>query len=127
MCARRATVALLAAAILAGGCAAQSEVVGDEEAAVNLVDQIGQQVTGRGRALDAHAGAVLVREGDRDLYIDGLRRWPAELYGRTVEVIGTLRVKQLGPEPTVGPEGVPSHGMRGTRFVLEDATWRAVE
>lgn len=91
-------------------------------------EQLGQAVTVQGTALNAHAGALLERAGARNIYIDGLDRWPPEVYGKPVEVTGTLQSRRLAPEPVVSEGGIPSHGMAGgERLVLEGATWRLTD
>ena len=87
----------------------------------------GREVTIRGTALDAHAGAMLVRDGAPDVFISGLTHWPPEARGRTVEATGVLRSRKLSPAPAVSDQGVVTHGMSGDALVLEDADWKLAD
>ena len=86
----------------------------------------GSVVALTGVALDAHLGAVLVLDDDSPVYIEGLARWPSDIYGKRMEVTGTLRSKKLAPDPIPNPEGVQSHGVMGIQTVMERATWRVI-
>jgi hypothetical protein len=71
-------------------------------------------VTITGTAENAKAGAILVTAGDRPVYVEGLRAWPAEDLGKELTLTGFLRRKRIYPEAT--PE---RQGMVGTPLVLE--------
>lgn len=93
---------------------------------MNLSDQVDQQITLRGRAMDAHAGAALLLEDGGAVYVDGLRAWSREVRGELVEITGTLRRRALAPDPVVDEQGRVSHGMAGSQLVLADAVWGPV-
>lgn len=84
------------------------------------------EITVRGTAFDAHAGAVVVTDDGDQMFIEGLPYWSKQDRGKAVEVSGTLRSQKLAPDPTVDADGVPSHGMMGSQLTLERATWRVL-
>ncbi|MFD9892465.1 hypothetical protein ACFWY9_24240 [Amycolatopsis sp. NPDC059027] len=84
-------------------------------------DRAGQAVTLRGTAGNAHAGAVLVRDQEPPIYVDGLTDW-GDLAGQEVVVTGVLVLRWLTPEPAT--QGVVSHGVSGAVRILHDAVWR---
>ncbi|RJQ74685.1 hypothetical protein D5S17_22200 [Pseudonocardiaceae bacterium YIM PH 21723] len=75
-------------------------------------------VTLRGRAGNAHSGAVLIRNGERPVYIEGLAEW-GDATGRSVEVIGVLVEQMLSR----GGDGLPSHGLVGSILLLRNPSW----
>lgn len=79
-------------------------------------------VTLRGKALDAKAGAIVLVDGDRAVYIEGLSGWPNEAYGKRVAVTGVLVRKKFIPDP-VNEAGEICQGARGSQDVLEEAQW----
>ncbi len=82
----------------------------------------------RGTALDDHAGAVIVRTGDRDVYVDGLRYWPREARGRTIEATGHLCRRGIGVDSLRDEDGNALHGQpSGDVLYLEEPTWRVVD
>lgn len=88
-------------------------------------EHVGETVTIRGTACDARAGAMLLLEDETPVYVAGLGSWDDALSGCEVDVTGTLT---LAPSriPRVPPGGEQVHGV-GERFVIEDASWAAVE
>ena len=56
--------------------------------------QLGKQVTLVGEARSAKLGARLYGK-DFDIWIDGLERWPDEVYGKQVSVTGVVIGKQV--------------------------------
>jgi hypothetical protein len=80
-----------------------------------LEAKVGQRVTLTGTAQNAAAGASLLVDA-WPVYIGGLRRWPADLAGRTLDVTGTL-VSTRGPAPEERAHG-PAGG-----YALDDASW----
>jgi hypothetical protein len=82
----------------------------------------GEQVTFRGTALTAAAGAIVSTGRGRPIYIAGLERWDKELEGRPVEVSGVLRSRASEPPP---PGEMPAHGVDAAALVLDDARWTA--
>lgn len=92
----------------------------------SLSDQLDQQVTLQGPAMDAHAGAAVLLDNGGAVYVDGLKAWPKELRGQQVEVTGTLRRRSLAPDPVVDDQGLVSHGMAGRQLVLADPVWARI-
>lgn len=90
---------------------------------INLTTAINQQVRLEGTAMDAHAGAVLLLANDQVVYLDGLASWDESMIGQELSISGVLRLRKLGPEPEVDAEGRVSHGISGTQYVLEAASW----
>lgn len=84
---------------------------------------VGRTVTIRGRAIDAHGGAVVMLDDETPIYIPVLEYWPPELVGTQVEVRGVLKKRKLTPNPDDEPI---SHGAHGEDFVLDNASWRRV-
>lgn len=90
---------------------------------MNLADQAGKTVRLRGTAGNAHAGAVLLRDGEPPVYVHGLSAWgPAT--GQLVEVTGTVEV--LPAPGTTDAAGRVSHGLAGDVIQLRDADWHPV-
>ena len=84
---------------------------------------VGETVTFRGTAWSAAAGAtVAVAGADVPIYIDGLDSWPADLEGKTVQVSGTLRLRERDVPPADEGEW-PSHGLDTDTFVVDGAEW----
>ncbi|MCK2243583.1 MULTISPECIES: hypothetical protein [unclassified Crossiella] len=90
---------------------------------MNLADQAGKSVRLRGTAGNAHAGAVLLRDGEPPVYVAGLADWGLAT-GLTVEVTGVLEVQQA--TGTADPAGRISHGLAGDVLQLRDADWHPV-
>jgi hypothetical protein len=84
------------------------------------------EITVRGTAFDAHAGAVVVTDDGDQMFIEELPYWSKQDRGKGVEVTGTLRSQKLAPDATVDADGVPSQGMMGSQLILERATWRVL-
>jgi hypothetical protein len=86
-------------------------------------EHVGESVRFQGTAWNAAAGATVEVAGSRrPIYIDGLDSWSTELEGKSVEVSGTLRLR----EAQVGPadEGdFPDHGIDTATLVLDGAEW----
>lgn len=85
-----------------------------------------QQVTLDGTALDAFSGAVVMLADEIPVYVDGLDEWDDQLFRKRLHVSGTLRRRELAPDPDVNPKGEVSHGKVGTDYVIEGATWTVV-
>jgi hypothetical protein len=64
----------------------------------DLHKDIGRRVELKGEAADAKAGAIIRLPGGRHVYLDGVHSWPAQIRGKPVKAIGTLRL-----EPAVEP------------------------
>ena len=84
---------------------------------------VGQQVTLVGVAYDAHSGAMLLLSDETPVYISGLDCWDDQWDRKTLHVSGTLKRKELAPDPEVNAAGEVSHGMFGSSLVIHDATW----
>lgn len=83
---------------------------------MDLDVHLGQRITVRGTAHNAHAGAVVVPEGgELPVYVQDLAAWGGKV-GQDVRVTGVLR---LVP-PTVRPDGPVSHGLTGPVYVLTE-------
>jgi hypothetical protein len=83
-------------------------------------DHLDEQVTIRGVAEDARAGAILML-GDTPIYIGGLLAWEDELSGKSVKASGTLR-RRKSRIPKTSPDKDQYHGL-GDSYVLEEATY----
>jgi hypothetical protein len=86
-------------------------------------DRLDKPIVSTGTAKDAALGAVVVLDGGGVHYVEGLDAWPKDVFGKRVEVKGTLRRKKLAPDPVVDSNGLISHGMLGSSHVIEDAVW----
>ena len=84
---------------------------------------VGQNVTLIGVAYDAHSGAMLLLSDETPVFISGLDCWDDEWDRKTLKVSGTLRNKELAPDPEVNEDGEVSHGMFGNSLILDGATW----
>ena len=82
-----------------------------------------QTVTLVGVARDAHSGAVVLLSDGTPVYVVGLDEWDEQWNRKQIKITGTLRKRELAPDPEVGPNGEVSHGMFGDALVLEDAVW----
>lgn len=60
------------------------------------------------------------------VYVEGLRDWDADVYGKTVEVSGLLVHEPVAPEAT-SVAGRRTHGAVGKAFIMRDAKWRIAE
>lgn len=80
-------------------------------------------VTIRGTAYNAKAGAVIMTDRDEAVYLQGLREWPKDFFGKRVAAEGTLRQHRIYPE-IEEKEGVVSQGMSGEPLVLEFTRYR---
>jgi hypothetical protein len=80
-----------------------------------------------GKAMDSKAGAVLVTDDGRIVYIEGLDYWPSDLVGKSVSVTGLVKWKKLIPDQQIGSRGTISQGSFGEQEVLEQAIWKLAE
>lgn len=91
--------------------------------------ELGKQVTFRGTAYNAHAGAIVEIEDEAEnrtpIYIDGLREWDDSSHGKPVEVTGRLE-KRAAKAQQRPPCQLQMHGLTSATFVLRDATWTTV-
>ena len=79
-----------------------------------------------GIARNAMAGAVIVADDGRVVYIENLAEWPDDVLGKEVAAEGDLSTEKLIPDPAVGEDGAVSAGAEGVQLVLKDAKWRPV-
>jgi hypothetical protein len=80
-------------------------------------DESGQVETVTGTARDAKAGAALVADDGRTMYVEGKSSWDEGVSGRRVTLTGVVRRKQIYPQPRqVG--GMTTQGMTGTPLVI---------
>ena len=86
-----------------------------------------QVTTVAGTARQAMLGAVVLTADRTPVYIAGLPEWDDDRSGEPIEVTGLLRRRSLAPDPTVDEDGAVSHGIEGTQYVLDDATWENSE
>jgi hypothetical protein len=91
---------------------------------MDLEQLLGQEVTLHGTAMDAHAGGVLELDDGAVVFVADVQYWDDDVAGRRLVLSGVLAREALGPEPEVGADGVPTHGMSGQAYVVRDATWR---
>ncbi|MFX1394121.1 MAG: hypothetical protein ACFFAH_11150 [Promethearchaeota archaeon] len=61
------------------------------------------------------------------IYIEDLASWSPELFGKQIEVIGTLKKKKLIPDPRIDENGGISQGAIGMQLVLENAEYSLEE
>ncbi len=87
---------------------------------------VGQQVTLEGTAFDAFSGAVVMLSDDMPVYVSGLEEWDDHLFRKRVHVTGTLRERELAPDPETNDAGEHSHGKPGSDYVIDDASWEVV-
>lgn len=80
-------------------------------------------VTLHGKAMDAKSGAVLLVDGVRPIYIEGLDGWPREAFGKRVAATGVLVRKKYIPDP-INEDGDICQGAEGDQEVLEKARWK---
>jgi hypothetical protein len=73
----------------------------------------------RGSARNAKAGAVVSMKSGEVIYVQGLEKWPLELLGKNVEVMGILQRKGIFPEVRMDSDGSISQGMEGIPLVIE--------
>jgi hypothetical protein len=85
-----------------------------------------KKVTLKGTAQDAKAGAVLIGQDARVVYIEGLDSWPKAAFGKAVEATGVLVTKKYIPDP-VNEAGEICQGAEGLQQVLEKPKWRLLE
>jgi hypothetical protein len=57
------------------------------------------------------------------VYVEGLRRWDTDDYGKTVEVTGLLVWERVAPEHVV-IDGAHMHGAVGKAYIMRDAEWQ---
>jgi hypothetical protein len=101
-------------------------------------DRRGQRVTVEGTAVDAMAGAMVLRDdGGESIWIDGLDHWPKGYYrggddGRHVRVTGIVIERDdlpaLVEQPGEQKQGIPVKSeaeLAGARhrYLLTDAKW----
>ena len=79
-------------------------------------------ITVEGEALNAKEGAMV-----KHYYIEGLSSWPADVYGKIVEVTGKLKLVEHKEEDLRSANGEWSQGMVGTQHILVDAKYKLVE
>jgi hypothetical protein len=85
---------------------------------------VGRWVRVRGVAANESLGAMVVTDDHGGgLYVDGLKRWPTEAYGKRVTVDGVLADRRLAPEVDVGADGEQRAGVVGTAWVLVQPRW----
>lgn len=82
----------------------------------------GKLITVQGEALNAKAGAMV-----NEYYVEGLSSWPAEFYGKKVEVTGRVKLIEHKQEDLRSANGEWSQGMVGTQHILVGAKYRLVE
>lgn len=88
---------------------------------------IGERVVLQGIARNAKAGAVVVEDAGRVLYVKGLDSWPGSLDGQRVKVTGVVRDEKMIPDPVVDEKGAISQGAEGSQLVIHEAEWKLDE
>ncbi|MBP2472514.1 hypothetical protein JOF53_001386 [Crossiella equi] len=88
---------------------------------MNLADRLDTVVTVTGTAGDAHAGAVVVRDGEPPVYVLGLPTWG---------VVNGQRVRVTGVVTALGAPGTRAapvrHGLDSPMFGLRDVEWHTL-
>ena len=82
---------------------------------------LNSQLTLKGIALDAKAGAVLKLSSGEIVYLENHAFWQDDLVQKEVSVTGKLVEKKLIPDPHTAENGAKSAGAFGIQFVLECA------
>jgi hypothetical protein len=72
-----------------------------------------------GTARNARAGAVLLADDGRHLYVEGLDSWDADLLGKRLTLTGVVRRGGHYPAGGVDEDGLLVQGMVGTPLVLQ--------
>ena len=103
---------------------------------------LGRKITLEGKAANAKAGALLLSEDGREIWIDGRDEWPAGLAGagaqaRRLRVTGTVIRRDDLPALVAVPgeperAGIPVASERELegariRYLLADASWEVVD
>lgn len=81
---------------------------------------LNSQITLKGIALDAKAGAVLKLSNGEIVYLENLAFWDDDLVQKEVSVAGKLVEKKYIPDPHTAENGAKSAGAIGTQLVLEE-------
>jgi hypothetical protein len=90
----------------------------DMTADLDSAGTLGTPITIHGTAQNAKAGAVLIVDDGRVVYVQGLPEWEREVLGTELELTGTLRKERIYPDVDM-EGGTPSQGMREAPLVLE--------
>jgi hypothetical protein len=91
---------------------------------MDLAAMVDRVVTITGTAENAVPWAVVTDDEFSFLvYVEGLRSWDADDYGKTVEVTGLLVNEPVAPERKV-IGGRQTHGAVGKAFIMREANWR---
>lgn len=80
-----------------------------------------------GGAANAKGGAVVLTDVYGPVYVEGLKAWPVDVVGKTVEVSGLLRREKLIPDPVTNEYGAVSAGAYGDQTVIADADWKVID
>jgi hypothetical protein len=72
-----------------------------------------------GEARNARAGAVLLADDGRELYVRGLDEWDEDVLGTRLTLTGVARREGFYPEAGVDESGQLVQGMVGIPLVLE--------
>lgn len=78
----------------------------------------GRPETISGKAANAKAGAVLLADDGREMYVEGLASWGRERVGKRVTLTGVVQREGFYPEAGVDEHGLEVQGMVGTPLVL---------
>jgi len=81
-----------------------------------------KEATLKGTAKDAKAGAVIVVDDGRVVYLEGLDSWPNGSLNKRVEAKGVLVSKKFIPDP-VNENGDICQGAEGDQLVIERPKW----
>jgi len=79
-----------------------------------------------GTAQNAKAGAVLMTDDGRMLYISGMSGWPEGVDGHAIIVTGQVASEAVVPAAVQAPDGTWSQGKKeaGDDLVIRDARWQ---
>src|SRR5262245_5497155 len=66
---------------------------------------------------------VVMADGERFCFVDGLDRWPEGVSGRRVRATGLLELADVVPDPTTRAGGLVTQGISGPSPILRGPRW----
>jgi hypothetical protein len=79
-----------------------------------------------GTAQNAKAGAVIMTDDGRMLYVSGMSGWPKGVDGETIVVTGVVASEDVVPAAVQAPDGTWSQGKKeaGADLIIREASWQ---